>query len=273
MVEIFETFRPKDVLIARFVSYYYLDIKPNNVVTEFECFPHYNNTISLYKSHTRTAFGEIKFMESVEPLQIFTPVREKVLHVNQIGKVHRVVIVFNILGVQQFYRDKDFSAYITDFAFFSDNELRHLFSLTNKNEIIALLDSALLYRFKEFKHVLLSKSVKLIFRNSEKMSVEQLANQLGVSRKHLNRVFKINLGISLKKFQEIVVFRHTIEKKLFVFPEESFTQLAYEFNFSDQAHLNKYFQNFTQNSPSKFLKKGTLLGEQNIFWHLIRKAT
>ena len=59
-----------------------------------------------------------------------------------------------------------------------------------------------------------------------------------------------------------------IFKKLFENTEQSFTDLAYEFNYSDQSHLNKAFKNFTSNSPKNFLKKGTLLGNEDTFWHL-----
>ena len=105
MKETFDTFKPKNLTIKEYVDYYYLDIKPNNVINEFQCFPHFNNTISLYKSHIRLKNGKIKFKETAKPFQIFTPIREKVLNVKQSGKVYRIVIVFHPLGIQQFYEN------------------------------------------------------------------------------------------------------------------------------------------------------------------------
>ena len=66
--------------------------------------------------------------------------------------------------------------------------------------------------------------------------------QIGISRQHLNRVFKSHLGVSVKKFNEIVLFRHTINKKLFENSDNNFTELAYEFNFNDQSHFNKMYK-------------------------------
>lgn len=73
MNDVFQTFKPKYSLLEQYVDYYYIDSKPNNVVTEFKCFPHFNNTISLYKSHERPSKGEIFFNPKAKPLQIFTP--------------------------------------------------------------------------------------------------------------------------------------------------------------------------------------------------------
>ena len=42
----FRSFRPADATLARYVDYYYLDCKPDNEVTTFDFFPHYNNTPS-----------------------------------------------------------------------------------------------------------------------------------------------------------------------------------------------------------------------------------
>src|SRR5699024_3365203 len=125
------TFKPKDPLIKKYVDYYYLDLKPNNTHHAFQCFPHINNTISLYRSHRWEKNKRMVFDEATAPLQIFTPVREDVLSVKQCGKVHRIVLVFHPLGIQQFFRNLDFSDFITDVEFFTKNELQKLFSTSN----------------------------------------------------------------------------------------------------------------------------------------------
>lgn len=269
-METFLTFKPRDPLVCRYVDYYYLDIKPNNVITEFECFPHYNTTISLYRSHRRTPDGEMVYGENYLPCQIFTPVREKVLTVKQIGKVHRVVIVFHAMGIQQFYRELDFDVLNNSFEFFSADELTDLFGSNDPDILTHQLDTFLQKRYIAFENSLPEKVINEIFKNYEDFSVELLAEKLSLSRRHLNRVFKKSLGVSVKKFHEIVVFRKAMESKLFLHPKESFTSLAYQLNFSDQSHFNKTFENFTQKSPTIFFKKGILLGGQDTFWHRIR---
>lgn len=268
MKEIFETFKPKNLIIRKYVDYYYLDIKPNNVINEFQCFPHYNSTISLYKSHIRLKSGEMKFEETAKPFQIFTPIRKKVLNVKQSGNVYRIVIVFHPLGVQQFYENLNFSDYITNYEFFTQNELKEILSTTETEILTNLLDRFLEMRFKKFENNILEKSVQYIFNHYEDFSVEEISNEIGISRQHLNRIFQSYLGVSIKKFHEIVLFRQTINKKLFEKSHSNFTELAYEFNFNDQSHFNKTYKKLTKNSPKSFFNKGTVLGDEDTFWHL-----
>ncbi|MEL1246385.1 AraC family transcriptional regulator [Flavobacterium sp. DGU11] len=268
MEEIFETFKPKNDIIKNYVDYYYLDIKPNNRFNEFRCFPHFNNTISLYKSHVLLKRGEMTFDEKAKPFQIFTPIREKILDIKQYGKVYRIVIVFNPLGIQQFYKNVNFTDYITDFEFFTKDDLEEIFSTTNTDILTDMLDKFLENRFAPFENPVLKQSIQYIFEDYENFSVTELSNSIGISRQHLNRVFQSHLGISVKKFHEIVVFRQTIKKKLIEDPKKNFTELAYEFNYSDQSHFNKAYKNLTNNSPKSFFNKGTMLGKEDTFWHL-----
>lgn len=268
MRERFETFKPKNSLIRKYIDYYYLDIKPDNEINEFRCFPHFNNTISLYKSHIQVEKGHVKFDKEAQALQIFTPIREKVLHIVQSGRVHRIVIVFNPLGVQQFYRHLNFADYITDFEFFSQKELSRIFSADDTETFTTLLDAFLEMRFKSFEHSTLEKSIQYIFNHCDHSTVTELAAIIGISRQHLNRNFQSHLGVSIKKFHEIVLFRKTVNEKLFENPNRNFTELAYEFNYNDQSHFNKTYKNFTDNSPKSFFDKGTVLGTEDTFWRL-----
>jgi AraC-like DNA-binding protein len=265
---VFQTFKPKDFGLQKYVDYYYLDIKTNNVVAEYDCFPHFNNTISLYKSHILLKDAEMKFDETALPCQIFTPIREKVLSVKQIGKVHRIVIVFKPFGINQFFRDLDFSQVICDISFFSQNEIEALFNTTDLGDLTTVLDQSLSSRFLRDSNEIVKKSIDAIFDNSDNFSVEDFSDELGISRKHMNRVFKQKMGVSVKKFQQIVNFRKTIAIKLQTKPNDNFTQIAYNCNFADQSHFNKVYKNFTENSPKEFFQKGVLIGNEDTFWRL-----
>lgn len=264
----FETFNPKHSIIAKYVDYYYLDIKPDNELTEFDCFPHYNTSISIYKSHRRLQDGTMIFDNKAKPFQIFTPIRESKLTVRQTGVVHRIVIVFNPLGIQQFYNEFDFAKGTINTDFFSPQELDDIFATKDPGYLTSLLDTFLLDKYSEFSNEILEKSVNYIFKHFECFSVEKLSDEIQISRRHINRLFRIHLGISVKRFHEIVLFRKTLQHKLLVNPADNFTQLAYEFNFCDQSHLNKIFKKLTSDTPIQFFKKGTILGKGDTFWHI-----
>ncbi len=264
----FKTFKPQHPLISKYVDYYYLDVKPNNTKAEITCFPHYNTTISIYKSNVCLKKGVVKYKNNAKPLQIFTPIRDAILPVQQLGKVHRIVIVFKPLGVQQFYDNLNFTEFIYDFDFFSNKEISKLLNTYDIDVLTKSLDLYLLNKFKSYKNIVLEKALSIIFENTNLLSVQNIAAEIKISRRHLSRLFNTAFGISVKKFNEIVLFRKTLQKKLFKNTEQSFTDLAYEFNYCDQSHLNKTYKSFTLNSPNSFIKKGTHLGHEDTFWHL-----
>ncbi len=266
--DIFKTFKPQNTHIAKYVDYYYLDVKPDNISHEFECYPHFNTTISLYQSHIRLGDKTVIFQENTSPLQIFTPIRDKLLSVKQKGKVYKIVIVFKPFGVQQFFKNIDFSDYLIDFNFFNEKELKSLFKTKDTAILTELLDDFLLKRYNKHKNIILEKSIAYILDNHADLLVEDLSLQLNISRRHLNRVFKHHFGVPVKKFQKIVIFRQVLNQKLFENPEKSFTALAHEFYYSDQSHLIKTFQHFTSKSPNKLVNEGTHLGNEDTFWKI-----
>ncbi|MDR2221691.1 MAG: helix-turn-helix domain-containing protein [Flavobacteriaceae bacterium] len=267
MLDTFQTFSPIHPIIKQYVDYYYLDIKPYNELKEYQCFPHYNNTISIYKSHILNENDNVEYKENADACQIFTPIREQVLTVKQIGKVHRIVIVFHPLGIQQFYDGLNFGASIKDFDFLSRNELEEIFKTFEIETLTELLDNSLRKRFKVFNHPILEEGIQYIYYRDSDFSVESLSEHMGISRQHINRLFKLHLGVSAKRFADIYRFRQTINKKIHCTSEESLTELAHQFNFSDQSHFNKIYKTFTLMSPKNFFDKGTKLGNRDTFWH------
>ncbi|RAJ00395.1 AraC-like DNA-binding protein [Chitinophaga skermanii] len=270
MKDLFITFKPQAPLIAQYVDYYYLDVKPANNYLEYQCFPHFNSTISIYKSHLPKNNNVMTYDEAASPYQIYSPIRTKVLQVKQSGPLNRIVIVFHPFGVQQFFQNICYSAYLYDQSFFQLEEVNALFATTNKEVLVGLLDNYLLKRYQRVQQPIITAALAYIFDHYETFTVEGLAKHLSISRQHLNRLFQSHMGIAVKKLHEIVVFRKTINNKLFDNPGASFTSLAHAFNYNDQSHFNKTYKNLAANTPSSFFTKGTLLGEEDTFWHIKR---
>ena len=265
----FKTFRPVDATVARYVDYYYLDRKPGNVVNTFDCFPHYNNTISLYATHRMPGVGQITYDPLAPPLQIFTPLRDSVLRVTQTGPVHRVVIVFHVLGVQHFWPNRSFADYEVDHSFFSAEELHRLFATDDVESLTDQLDYSLRQRFAPRPVDMVTSILSYIFDHLQDFSVGKMADSLGNSRRHLQRMFKATIGVSIKQFHQIVVLRSVIDNRLSDTVDDNFTQLAYRANFSDQAHMIRVFRKLTQNAPRQFFEKGQVLGQADTFWHQV----
>jgi hypothetical protein len=107
----FITFRPQAAELQPWISYYYLDQDPDNAVRAYRCFPHLNTSLSIYQSHTNSTKGKVNHVPGGKPLQIYTPIRQEILEVKQIGAVNGIVVEFPPLGIQHFLSQNRWSSY------------------------------------------------------------------------------------------------------------------------------------------------------------------
>ncbi|MGW8958764.1 DUF6597 domain-containing transcriptional factor [Paenibacillus sp. NPDC055715] len=87
-----------------------------------------------------------------------------------------------------------------------------------------------------------------IFVSSGSMSVKELAEREAISERQINRKFGQWIGISPKKFSEVVRFQsvlHSIQSG----GSLDWTELALKHSFFDQAHLIRDFRRFYGDSP------------------------
>lgn len=159
----FTTFKPTKEVLKKYIDYYYVDIKHDNTLTVYDCFPHFNNTISVYKSH-QYINGNSVYKQNGIPLQIFTPLRSDVLQIQQIGSVERFVIVFKPFGINQFLINIDFSSIIDDLDFFNEEECNHLFNYIKSEEFISIIEPILLNKITRIENVIIENSIDYIFK-------------------------------------------------------------------------------------------------------------
>jgi len=265
-----KTFKPHDNYIASLVDYYYIDHRPQNQYLEIDCFPHYNSTISIYRSQYRDQNGVMNYDGAAGYFQIFTPIHDNVLQVKQRGPVHRIVIVLRPLAIYNFYSNLSFNKYIYGYQFFSTEELDQIFSMSSPHAIASALDSFLMGRITGFHQPALHSAIQNIIYGEAGVPVNLIAVKVQHSRQHLNRLFQQYLGISIKRFQQIVRFRKAIQKKLSNGTLQNLTMLAYAHGYVDQSHFIKEFKQLTNYPPKTFFKKGDYLGAEDTFWHIKR---
>ncbi|ALP36810.1 AraC family transcriptional regulator [Paenibacillus sp. IHB B 3084] len=87
-----------------------------------------------------------------------------------------------------------------------------------------------------------------IFVSSGSMSVKELAEREAISERQINRKFGQWIGISPKKFSEVVRFQSVLQSIQSGGPLD-WTELALEHSFFDQAHLIRDFRRFYGDSP------------------------
>ena len=102
------------------------------------------------------------------------------------------------------------------------------------------------------------EAVNIITGVNGQLTVSDVARQLDISKRQLERIFLKTVGISPKKFGRIARLNTSI--KLFE-RATSLTTLAYEAGYFDPSHLIRDFREFTGLSPKAFFRHPCLIQE------------
>ncbi|WP_316803246.1 AraC family transcriptional regulator [Pedobacter nototheniae] len=274
-MKIFETFKPKDELLKKYISYYYLDVADvEHYFNEYICYPHYNTTVSLYKSHffkLEKQHSILNYKKDAAPIQIYTPLREKPLKVTQYGPVHKIAIVFEPFGINQFLKPATKIAVSLSspfFQLFEDDFIIQLFKTEDVSVIATLLDQQLLTLLKPVENVYLEKTLQLFHQEENELNIDEIAeHKLGISRKHLSRLFNQYLGVSPQKYKSIVRFRQLMTHKLSLAGKNNYTTLSHQAHYTDQSHFIKACKQLTGLTPMQFFNNGEIVGSEDTFWN------
>jgi AraC-like DNA-binding protein len=271
----FETVKPANEQLKKYISYYYLDIADEeDYHNEYICYPHYNNTISIYKNHIvsfQNKHSIITYEKDAEPLQIYTPLRENILKVTQEGPIHKIAIVFETFGINQFISSAvpiNEIGVSPHFSFFNNQFINQLFNIENLEDIKLAIEGELLAKFSLVNNPYISKAIELFHTSVGDINIDELAeHQLGISRKHLNRLFKKYIGTSAQKYRSIVRFRQLMSYKLNVKTKDNLGGLSHKANYADQSHFIKACKQLTGLKPSQFFSNGKVVGSEDTFWN------
>ena len=84
------------------------------------------------------------------------------------------------------------------------------------------------------------------------LRVERLCTELGISRKHLNKLYRSAVGLSPKTYARLARFRSVVERMQD--PVDSWAHIAAEEGYFDQAHLVRDFNQFAGEAPESFIR-------------------
>jgi AraC-like DNA-binding protein len=92
-------------------------------------------------------------------------------------------------------------------------------------------------------------AVNLVAELQGNVSLDTVAQEIGMSLRHMERLFKYHVGISPKRFARIVRF-HQSHVALSKSGASSLATTAYQYGYTDQAHFNKDYKIFTGVNPT-----------------------
>ncbi|MBD2702336.1 AraC family transcriptional regulator [Spirosoma sp. BT702] len=90
------------------------------------------------------------------------------------------------------------------------------------------------------------------------LSLEELANRVGISNRQLVRRFNQCIGLSPKEFSRITLFKQAL-KQLKSYPESSLTEIAYASGYYDQSHFIHACRDYSGLTPRQLLSANYIL--------------
>ncbi|UFH56961.1 helix-turn-helix domain-containing protein [Spirosoma sp. KNUC1025] len=118
--------------------------------------------------------------------------------------------------------------------------------LINRLQQATRFDKAVTYCVQEIK------------RANGLLSVEELACRVGLSNRHLVRLFSQCIGISPKEFARMATFLQAL-KQLKQYPTLTLTEVAYESGYYDQAHFIHACRQYSGLSPTQLIATDSVL--------------
>jgi len=83
--------------------------------------------------------------------------------------------------------------------------------------------------------------------------LKNIQTELHITERTFQRLFEFHVGVSPKLFSRICQF-HSAFQHVNLGPNTRLTDIAYQTGYSDQSHFIRTFQEFTNYSPSGYLK-------------------
>jgi AraC-like DNA-binding protein len=113
--------------------------------------------------------------------------------------------------------------------------------------------------YESTPHSPVRQMIDLIYKRNGLTLVKQLSALNSYSERQIERIFQECIGLSPKKFGNIVRLHYFLGLLKNQTHKLSLTSLAYEAGYADQSHLNKDFKKLTGITPFEYLHKSNKL--------------
>lgn len=239
-------------------------------------YPNFTSTINIYKN-TQVEYDEVRrthYPSSTENFKIlFVGKFNRSREIHTLGPYQKLTIVFHPLGLNHFIQGPLGPLIQEHFSFFEHygEKLRQLlpkiFSSTDLEANSQILDHFFLSQYQEFTEIRLKKAVQLILGEEDSIKVQELADQLQISRKTLLRLFRKHLAYSVEEYISVVKFRKTMINYQSKSGKRNLSQIALEGNYYDQSDFYKNFKLKCGQTPSQLFQELKTI-DDGLFWKL-----
>lgn len=252
-MELFKIIQPSAVL-SPYVRYYWLLVS-DDVTQSQRVIPTGNVELLFHRGYQMKRNGRIIPRTSLSGQTL------SFADLLPTGVVNMIAVVFRPFGAKAFFDMpvSELSELVVPADDLNIAPLRELedqiLHTSDDGMCIRLIESFLIGRmnpFKEFNYKRMTVAVNTINLCGGELSVSRLAEKICLGKKQFQRIFSEHVGASPKEFMRIVRFH----KALYILqnnPGMSFTALAGECGYYDQAHMINEFKLLSGYTPSQYI--------------------
>jgi AraC-like DNA-binding protein len=117
----------------------------------------------------------------------------------------------------------------------------------------AIMNAALLARLEPVRPDIFAAAAERLRATHGAAPLRDLAAESGLSARQFRRAFKARVGVSPKLYSRILRLNAALVEKR-ARPATSWTEIAHQFGWFDQAHLDKDFVDLAGGSPADFFR-------------------
>ncbi|TCC84041.1 helix-turn-helix domain-containing protein [Pedobacter hiemivivus] len=193
------------------------------------------------------------------PASVISGLRKSPRLINYLADTGAIVVKFQETGAHAFLKEplnELFGESVSLDNFIKqqtiDRVQEQLAEAKNNIQRIAHIEQLLL-SVLNFSHsdTLITAAVQRIHALKGFIEIKALADGLYISLDAFEKRFRKTVGTSPKQFASIVRMKAVIKN---IQPTQTFTEVAFEAGFFDQAHFNKQFKVFTGLAPADFFR-------------------
>ncbi len=129
----------------------------------------------------------------------------------------------------------------------------NIYQYQHFGERVDVCETWLLKNYKPQSSLQFDQALGLIYQSLGNMRISQLADSIGWSTRHLNRIFQRQTGLNTKTFSQVIRIQNVC-RQLYLTPEKSL-KTALEMGFFDQPHLIKDFKKHLLSNPGDFFDR------------------
>lgn len=274
----FEAHYPIHPELKKYILYYYFaKTDQNNHQSSYYSFPNITIPINIHKNVTCSIEAHTAVVSGAAHSNFITianGLRESPLNVKWNGFIDKITIAFTAVGLNHFIHknlNEAVSGYTSFFTEWYGDQytscLEKFYAEPDNRERVIILENFLISILKPFeKSILLQNIVDLLSNFDREMPIPEIARQVNISERTLNRLFQLHIGISPTAYRKIVRFRQSFENMLLKDKFKRLIDIGYESNYYDQSYYIKMYKKLSGKNPGNLYKAVQKLADGNVIF-------